>query len=75
MPSERLVAGGWFGPGPVSSQLRGRVGTHTLIARERYTLVDRMPGEDPARFVGMHGGIDPDELTVHLAAMRHGAPL
>lgn len=75
VPSERLVRCGWFGPGPVSPQLAGRIGTHTLIARERYTLVDRMPGERPARFVGMHGGIDPDELFVPLAAMRHGSAL
>lgn len=72
VPSRMLVEAGWFGPGAVSPRLAARIGSHTLIGRDRFTLVDQMPGEAPASFVGMHGGIHPDELGVPLAAVRRG---
>lgn len=74
LPSPALVDAGWFGPGPASHRLAGRIGSHTLVGRDRYTLVDRVPGEPEPAFVGMHGGIHPDELAVPLAAVRRGAP-
>jgi len=75
VPSRALVQAGWFGPGPVSPRLAGRIGTHTLIGRDRHTLVDRLPGEPEPAFIGMHGGIHPDELSVPLSAACRGAPL
>src|SRR5690606_30486611 len=75
VPSGALVQAGWFGPGAVSPRLAGRIGTHTLIGRDRHTLVDRLPGEPEPAFIGMHGGIHPDELSVPLAAACRGAPL
>lgn len=75
VPSGALVEAGWFGPGLASPRLAGRIGTHTLIGRDRHTLVDRLPGEPEPAFVGMHGGIHPDELSVPLAAACRGAPL
>lgn len=75
VPSGALVQAGWFGPGAVSPRLAGRIGTHTLIGRDRHTLVDRLPGEPEPAFIGMHGGIHPDELSVPLAAACRGVPL
>lgn len=75
VPSGALVRAGWFGPGAVSPRLAGRIGTHTLIGRDRHTLVDRLSGEPEPAFIGMHGGIHPDELSVPLAAACRGAPL
>ena len=72
---DELVAAGWFGPGPVSPRLQARIGSHVLIGRDRYTLVDRVPGEPEPAFVGMHGGIHPDELQVPLLAAWRGAAL
>jgi hypothetical protein len=73
--TEALVRAGWFGPGTVSPRLAGRIGSHVLIGRDRYTLVDRVEGEPEPAFIGMHGGIHPDELAVPLIAAREGAPL
>lgn len=75
VPSRALVEAGWFGPGAESPRLVARIGTHTLIGRDRHTLVDRLPGEPEPAFVGMHGGIHPDELSVPLVAARRGVPL
>lgn len=75
VPSDALVQAGWFGRGAVSPKLAGRIGTHTLIGRDRHTLVDRLPGEPEPAFIGMHGGIHPDELSVPLAAACRGGPL
>jgi hypothetical protein len=73
--SEALISAGWFGPGPVSPRLAARLGSHTLIARDHYTLVDQLPGEPPVNFIGMHGGTHEDELSVPLAALWRGHPL
>jgi hypothetical protein len=70
-----LIEAGWFGPGQVSARLLSRIGTHALIARDGYTLVDCLPGEAEPDFIGMHGGIHPDEMRVPLVAARAGRPL
>ena len=70
-----LVEAGWFGPGAVSTRLLARIGTHALIARDGYTLVDCLPGEPEPDFIGMHGGIHRDEMRVPLIAARAGGPL
>lgn len=73
--SDALLRAGWFGPLPSVGRtaLVGRVGTHVLVPRRRVTLVDRLDGEPPTDFIGMHGGIDEDEMHVPLVAARHGA--
>ena len=72
--SARLVADGWFGEG-AAAELAGRVGSHTLVAREDWTLADTLPGEAAPDFVGMHGGTSDDEMRVTLSAAWKGAPL
>jgi hypothetical protein len=65
--SAALAQAGWFGPSMPSPALRARIGDFTLIARDAYTLVDRLPGEQSHTFVGMHGGISAAEMQVPLA--------
>lgn len=73
--TEALLQAGWFGPGAVSPKLAGRIGSHVLVGRDRFTLVDCIEGEPEPAFIGMHGGIHPDEILVPLIAARDGAAL
>jgi len=74
--SEALIQSGCFGPaqhcGPV---LRERIGSHTLVGRDRYCLIQTLPGEAPASFIGMHGGTHRDETRVGVAAVCRGSLL
>jgi hypothetical protein len=65
--SQALAQSGWFGSSTISPALDSRIGDFTLIARDGYTLVDRMPGEHAHAFIGMHGGPSAAEMKVSLA--------
>jgi hypothetical protein len=65
--SQALAQSGWFGSSTISPTLDSRIGDFTLIARDGYTLVDRMPGEHAHAFIGMHGGPSAAEMKVSLA--------
>lgn len=73
--SGALLDAGWFGALPAAGRtaLSGRIGTHVLVPRRRVTLVDELEGEKPTDFIGMHGGIDADEMRVPLVAAQRGA--
>lgn len=74
--SEALIEAGCFGPiADDSATLRQRVGSHTLIARDRFCVLQTLPGEKPLTFVGMHGGIHRDELRVGVSATLGGRSL
>ena len=74
--SAALIEAGCFGPATRSaSLLRDRIGTHTLIGRDRFCLTQSLPGEAPATFVGMHGGTHADEINVPVAAVADGSRL
>ncbi|MBV6417141.1 MAG: hypothetical protein CMLOHMNK_01779 [Steroidobacteraceae bacterium] len=70
--SQELLEAGWFGDGHA---LAGRLGTHVLVPRRPVTLTDTLDGEQPMRFIGMHGGTSKDEMRVPLLVARRGAPL
>lgn len=67
---EKLLAEGWYGPGPVSPRLASRVGDYVLLMKDNWTLVDRVPGETPYTLVGVHGGVSPAEMLVPLVVAR-----
>lgn len=69
-----LLRAGWFGALPDGGEcaLDGRLGTHVLVPRRNVTLVDRLEGEQPMDFIGMHGGISEDEMRVPLVAAMRG---
>ncbi len=70
--SQALLDAGWFGTGDA---LVGRIGTHVLVPRRLVTLVDVLDGEEPMRFIGMHGGPSDDEMRVPLIAAYRGESL
>ncbi len=74
--SAALIEAGCFGPATTSrSFLRDRIGTHTLIGRDRFCLTQSLPGEPPATFIGMHGGTHADEINVPVSAVTDGSRL
>lgn len=66
--SATLIAAGWFGPHAPHPRLAGRVGTHTLLMRENWTMRDWLPGERRYRQIGVHGGLSKREMQVPLIA-------
>jgi hypothetical protein len=63
------LANGLFGPGPHASRLADRVGDLIVIPGDESVWYDA-PGEDELDLVGMHGGLDPDEMLVPFAVAR-----
>lgn len=70
VPSPRLIADGWFGPGPAHAKLASRVGDYALVMNDNWTIKDWLPGEDRYRLRGHHGGISVDEMRVPLVVLR-----
>ena len=66
VPSEELIDEGWFGIGEVHPELSSRIGDYTLQMRDRYTIVDSLPGERRFNMNGVHGGTAAAELYVPL---------
>ena len=66
MPSARLVAEGWFGPGTPHPRFAERVGDVALVMREHYTVKDWTPGEPRHLHIGNHGGTSEDEMMIPL---------
>jgi hypothetical protein len=64
--SDALIGAGWFGPGTPNPRLAGRVGSHTLVMRENWTIRDWLPGERRYRQIGVHGGVSTREMQVPL---------
>ena len=70
LPSERLVADGWLGPGPEHPQLRRRIGDWVLLPEPGWVIKDRLLGEDAFSQVGVHGGTASAEQRVPLIGAR-----
>ena len=66
VPSDVLLAEGWFGPDDPDPRLRRRIGTHVLLPHGDAWLTDLLPGEKPPTLVGMHGGLSSAERRVPL---------
>lgn len=72
IPSARLLAEGWFGPGAPHPALARRLGDYALLAEPGYALRDELPGERVPKLVGLHGGTTLDE---HLVPLVVAGPL
>ncbi|MEZ5730041.1 MAG: alkaline phosphatase family protein [Burkholderiaceae bacterium] len=70
--TEVLLRAGWFGDVEPSREFVDATGTHVLIMREGYTIGDRVAGESPPAFLGMHGGTGEAEMRIALAAAYRG---
>lgn len=66
VPSEKLVAEGWFGPGEPHPRLKERVGDVALVMHGGYTVKDWTPGESRHLHIGNHGGTSADEMLIPL---------
>ena len=64
--SRDLIDHGWFGLGTPHPELHRRVGDRVLLMKEHYLLKDWLAQEPRHRLIGVHGGLDPDELWVPL---------
>ncbi len=69
-PSRALIDQGWFGPGPPHARLKERIGDYTLVMQGNWTIKDWVPGEARHRHVGVHGGLNTEEMTVPLVVVQ-----
>lgn len=63
---EELADRGFYGPLPLSSAMRERLGDFVGIAVEPSLLEYVPPGRQPVAHVGVHGGLRPGEMQVPL---------
>lgn len=68
-PREKLLDEQWYGTGPVSSRLAGRIGDYVLAMRQDWTIRDRVPGEDLIDLIGVHGGLSAAEMHIPLCVV------
>ena len=66
LPSSQLLEEGWFGKGAPDPRLLHRIGVYTLVMRDNWTIIDRLPGEKPVQHTGVHGGVSAQEMYVPL---------
>lgn len=65
VPAAEALASGLFGPYAVAQSLPA-AGDWVLIARDDWTLIDRVPGEQGRHMIGVHGGLSRQEMRVPL---------
>lgn len=65
IPAADALAGGLFGPLLAGAALPA-AGDWVLVAREDWTLIDRVAGEDGRQMVGVHGGLSAQEMRIPL---------
>ncbi len=70
LPSEQLVAEGWFGPGSPCADFGERAGDVALVMRGRYTIKDWVAGEPRHLHIGNHGGTSEEEMLIPLIFER-----
>jgi len=64
--SEDLVDAGWFGQGRPHPELMERIGDYTLMMKHYHIMKDRIIGEPPWTYIGVHGGVSAAEMYVPL---------
>lgn len=64
--SHDLYRQGWFGLGAPHPRLAERIGDYILLPRGRWAVKDWLATEKRYQHIGMHGGIDSDEMLVPL---------
>ena len=62
LPMEQVLAEGLFGPGPISPELRRRLGDILILPYPGTFIWWREPGRMQNDFYGHHGGLSPQEL-------------
>jgi hypothetical protein len=65
-PRDKLLDEGWYGSGPISERLPGRIGDYVLAMKDNWTIRDSIPGEDSIDLIGVHGGLSAHEMHIPL---------
>jgi hypothetical protein len=71
-PRAKLLDEAWYGSGPVSARLSGRIGDYVLVMKDDWTIRDRVPFEDPVDLIGVHGGLSAAEMHIPLCVACDG---
>lgn len=69
LPMEEVLAEGLFGPGPISPELRRRLGDILILPYPGTFIWWREPGRLQNDFYGHHGGLSPEELITVVGAI------
>ncbi len=69
LPMGEVLAEGLFGPGPISPELRRRLGDILILPYPDTFIWWREPGRLQNDFYGHHGGLTPQELTTVVGAI------
>ena len=64
--SQDLLEKGYFGSGEAHPHLADRIGDYVLMMNGRYSIRDRLPGEEAVQHIGNHGGTSEAEMLVPL---------
>ncbi len=68
--TQELFASGLFGPRAdqesAADVVRHRAGNRVLLLKDKLAWTDTLPHESPARMIGVHGGLHPEEVQVPL---------
>ncbi len=68
--SKELVKKGFFGLYSQHPKLMDRIGDYTLIMKGNYSIKDVLPGEEPPKHIGVHGGTSREEMIVPLIVVE-----
>lgn len=69
--AQESVELGLYGPQPLSTQARQRIGQLLVLPRENWVMKYQYPGRERKHWsVGKHGGLAPEEMLVPLLAVR-----
>ena len=67
--SEQLLQRNLFGLGKPHPELFSRIGDYILVMKAGYVIQDPIPGEEPHRMKGFHGGLSEQEMYVPLISV------
>jgi predicted AlkP superfamily pyrophosphatase or phosphodiesterase len=62
--AEDMIEQKFFGLGEPTKKFKQRIGHFNLLMKDDYALFDNVLGEEPAEFVGLHGGTTKEEMEV-----------
>lgn len=68
--SADLIAQGYFGHYAPHAELAARSGDFILIMKENFAIKDWLPGEERYSHIGIHGGLNVQEMLVPLIVMQ-----
>lgn len=68
--AQELVDKGYFGLFKPHPQLLSRIGDYVLILKENYAFKEHPPEKKKELFIGNHGGVSKEEMTIPLVKVK-----